>query len=139
MEFPDDVDDLLERAILGRDLGGPSPYEDVLHRDLLFAMRCLADQDVSPALTQRLVQEFVQAWLHPPHGRRYESLGQQARQIAQAARGSAAERILTPRLLTALRDESADVRYSAAQALSQAAAQPDAAAAEIPPRKWTRR
>ena len=41
MEFPADVDDLIEEAILGKELGGRSPYEHILHRDLLFAVRCL--------------------------------------------------------------------------------------------------
>jgi len=120
MEFPDDVDHLIEEAILGQELGGPSPYEHVLHRDLLFAVRCLGDQDVSAGLRQRLVGEFVRCWLDPQQAGKYGPLWRRMAQVAQALRGSAAEIALTGSLIAALQDESEDVRIRAADALSNA-------------------
>jgi hypothetical protein len=122
MEFPDDVDDLIEEAILGQGLGGPSPYEHILHHDLLFAVRCLGDQDVGTGLRKRMVNKFVQCWLDQEQASKYQPLQQHCEEIAQALRGSPAEATLRGSLITALldRSESADVRGRAASALRNA-------------------
>jgi len=129
MEFPADVDDLIEEAILGKDLGGRSPYEHILHRDLLFAVRCLGDQDVSVGLRRRLVDEFAGCWVDEERGGKYEPLRRRCEQIAQALHDSPAEGTLRECLLAALQDESADVRGRAALALSDATDQPQVVSA----------
>ena len=129
MEFPDDVDDLVEEAILGEGLGGPSPYEPVLQRDLLFAVKCLGDQDMSADLRRRLVNGFVQVWLDPEQGGMYRPLWRQIEEVAEAVQGSAAGITLAECLLPALDDEAARVRASAAAALRNATTQPEVVSA----------
>ncbi len=115
MEFPDDVDALVEEAILGKNLGGPSPYEDILHRDLLFAVRLLGDQDIGPSLCRVIVEKFIDLWLYKLG--EYTSLQQHIAQIASTLRGSQAESIMREVLLMALRDERDFSWWSAVAAL----------------------
>jgi hypothetical protein len=129
MEFPDGVDDLIEAAILGQGLGGPSPYEEILRRDLLFAVRCLGDQDVSVGLQEQLIGKLVECWLDPEGAGKYRPLEQNVERIARALRDSPADVTLRERLFSALGDESESVRGSAADALRNATLTADAVAA----------
>jgi len=117
MEFPDDVSDLVEQAILGQDLGGPSPYEEILHRDLLFALRVLGDQDVNVALRKQIVDGAFGLWMDEEGAEKYKSLQEHFEQIIQAIQGSMAGNELNSFFVNALRDSSIDVRTGAANAL----------------------
>ena len=120
MEFPDDVDHLFEEALLGENLGGPSPYEPLLHRDLLFAVRAMGDQDTGPALRRRLVREFVRVWFDPQGARQFDLLKERWANVFSALPGSAAYTEAAPHLLAALQDPDEDVRARAASALGKA-------------------
>jgi HEAT repeat protein len=121
MEFPDDVDDLFEEALLGKELGGPSPYEHRLHRDLLFAVRVLGDQDTSPTLRRRLVGDFVKFWLNPQDGRKFSLLSNRCIKTLQTLRDSAAYSDAIAALLVELKKNLVnDVRAGAAWALRNA-------------------
>ncbi len=121
MEFPDDVDALIEEAILGKERDSPSPYEEILHRDLLFAIRCLDDQDAGPHLRRWLVSEFSKLWLDRKGHSISNSLRDRITHDIQSIQGSPAGVDLEHLLLAALQDENADVRRNIAFILKQLA------------------
>ncbi len=110
MEFPEDVDDLIAEAVLGENLVGPSPYEDLLNRDLLFAVRCLGDQDVSVGLMKRLVEKFVKLWHDVEEKGKYGPLRERIVRVMAALLGSQAGVELEAIMLDALHDENENVR-----------------------------
>ena len=66
LDFPQDATELIEAAVLaqGEEAGefglAPSPYEDLLARDYLFALRCLGDRiQVLPTLREVLLERLV--------------------------------------------------------------------------------
>ena len=70
------VDDLVRTAILAQGeeaqrLGfQPSPYEDLLGQDYLFALQCLADDIHLPTLRKPLLGQLLQEWVyHKGRGR----------------------------------------------------------------------
>ncbi len=70
------VDDLVRTAILAQGeeaqrLGfRPSPYEDLLGQDYLFALQCMADDIHLPALRKPLLGQLIQEWVyHKGRGR----------------------------------------------------------------------
>lgn len=120
MEFPDDMSDLVEHAILGKDLGGPSPYEEILHRDLLFALRALGDQDVNVKLRKQIVDSAYELWMDAESVGKYKPLRERLSQIIQTIQGSVAGDDLNNQFVTTLRDENATRYASAASALRNA-------------------
>ena len=67
LDYPEDSAELVEAAVLARgeaaeDLNlKPSPLEDLLGRDFLFALRCLADEiPLGPQLTRHLIEGGLQ-------------------------------------------------------------------------------
>ena len=107
----DFVDDLVEAVWKAN-----SPYDDLLHRDLLMAARCLADDvDVSYDLRHRIIEDLFAHW----HMTRYEKLRQEMMEAFVAMRGSACEDEVVGDLLAALRDEEWPVRRRAASVLSK--------------------
>jgi HEAT repeat protein/energy-coupling factor transporter ATP-binding protein EcfA2 len=107
----DFADDLVEAIWKAK-----GPYDDILHRDLLMAARCLADDvDVSYDLRRRILDELSHLW----RTTRYEKLRQETVETLVAMRGSACEGEVVRALLGALRDEDSDVRWNAAWALSE--------------------
>jgi HEAT repeat protein len=129
MEFPDDVDALIEEAILGKELDGPSPYESVLHRDLLFAIRCLGDQDVGPHLRMRLVNEFSELCLDRKERSISDSMSVRINQDIKSIQGSPAWVDLEHLLLASLHNENADTRRYAVIALRNTVQQPEVVSA----------
>ena len=123
MEFPDDVSDLVEQAILGKDLGGPSPYEEILHRDLLFALRVLVDQDVNVALRTKIVKDAYELWMDEEGVGKYRSLEKRLGKIIETIQGSTAGNDLNNHFMIALQNENKDVRASAIVALGNATVQ----------------
>ena len=109
---------------MGRNLGGPSPYEDILHRDLFFAAQCLADQDVDVNVCIQLIDQFFSVLLnHDPSI--FDPMSTRADRIVSALTGSSAERTLLGQLLNALQDTSSAVRGRAVSALGSATDQPE--------------
>ena len=120
MEFPDDVTELVEEAILGRDLGGPSPYEEILFSDLLFAVRAVGDQDVDVQLRTHLANQFIVLWLANRGKGKYQSLQTRAQNIMAIIQDSQIGQGIIAALVTALKDENQNVRANAASALGNA-------------------
>ncbi|MBV7326785.1 HEAT repeat domain-containing protein [Chloroflexi bacterium TSY] len=128
-EFPDDVDSLVQEAILGRELGGPSPYEEILQRDLLFALRCLGDQEVGPTLQQNLISQALHAYFVGTTVGRIPALESLILQrITEIQRSKAGHAFLNA-FINKLSDESESVRRSAALALSNATLSEEAVSA----------
>lgn len=106
-EFPDDVDELVREAILGENLGGPSQYEDILHRDLLFAVRCMGDQDLGAKLRDKLVREFVRVWQDDVNGAgKYIFLKEEMVKVFQEIEESQAGKKLLYAFMTDIQDQS---------------------------------
>ena len=66
LDYPEEAADLIEEAVLARNGSSgatglvPSPYEHLLGRDFLFAVRCLADQvPVAASLMSELVTRMA--------------------------------------------------------------------------------
>jgi HEAT repeat protein len=120
MEFPGDVTELIEEAILGKDLGGPSPYENILHRDLFFALRCLGDQDVQDSLRTRLINQTLELWLNSEAGRRFEPLARALSHILHMIQDSPVGKEFEQALVRILQNKQSSSRDVAAFALSNA-------------------
>lgn len=119
MEFPAGVSELIEQAILGKDLGGPSPYEAILKRDLIFALRCLGDQDADHELRCKVVAATIQSVTNADGGVQYELRQKRLLQTIQVIQGSPVAQDLEEGLLNALHDANAEIRKHAAHALSK--------------------
>ena len=79
LDSPDEAEELLEAAILAEgeeahELGlTPSPYEDMLGRDYLFALRCLGDRiPMRAQLRQRLVRRLARELLYREGSAQYD-------------------------------------------------------------------
>jgi HEAT repeat protein len=127
----DDVSDLIEEAILGKDLGGPSPYEDILHRDLFFAVRVLGDQDVKPALQDTLLKQFLDIWLEEDGRGKFTPVREGWENIHRAIENSKAGQTLLKMLIDTLKDPEASVRASVTIALGNVSLFPEAVSAFI--------
>jgi hypothetical protein len=67
------------------------PFEDVLHRNLLFAAECLAEcDDVAPAQTQAIVEELVRLYIGHDGACRFASLRAEVRRLVSRLRANAA-------------------------------------------------
>ncbi len=117
MEFPDDVTELVEESILGKNLGGSSPYEEILCRDLLFAVRAVGDQDVDVQLRNKLAEQFMTLWLDGKGKGKYQTIQNRAQNIMKDIQASQIGRKIFSALLAALKDENKRVRASAAVTL----------------------
>ena len=137
LEYPAEANELVETAILAEgeeasELGfTPSPYENLLGRDYLFALRCLGDNiPVRPKLMKRLIERSADECLHDSGSARFQSYKKALRERLAYLRGSAGANVLLPLLLTALHDADATVRFNAARSLGQLGqASPDSIAA----------
>ena len=136
---PEDAADLLETAIMtqgeeAKELDFfPSPYEDLLGQDDLFALRCLGDNiPARPPLLKQLMERLAGELLHhtaPAQFQRYrDALNERLSYVGASEVAS----VLLSRLITALHDSNADVRSSTAQSLGQLGqASPEAVAALV--------
>jgi HEAT repeat protein len=129
MEFPDDVTELVEEAVLGKNLGGPSPYEEVLFRDLLFAVRAIGDQDIDVQLRNKLADQFTILWLDNKGRGKYQTIQERAQNVMGNILDSQIGQRVVTALLTALKDENENVRATAATALKNAIDSPQVIAA----------
>jgi len=131
MEFPDDVTELVKEAILGENLGGPSPYEEVLFRDLLFAVRAVGDQDVDVKLRNKLAEHFTILWLDDEGKGKYQTIQNRVQNIMGDIEESQIGQKIITALIAALNDQNENVRASAASALRNATNSPEAVTALI--------
>jgi len=100
--------------LVRRILEAESPYDDILHRDLLLAGRCLADDvAVDEKLRKRILDEmFEQFWQG-----KYRGLRSRAMDVLTAMSGSRYEGGVAWHLVKALDDDDRSVRSRAAEAL----------------------
>ncbi|MEK7831703.1 MAG: HEAT repeat domain-containing protein, partial [Acidobacteriota bacterium] len=120
-QSPDDANMLVRTAILAEgelaEQQGfkPSEYEDILHRDLFLAARCLADDvPVYPELRQQIVNRLCELYFDPKSP---WSLKEDIRQSFALLGGSNATDDLIEILLGRINDSEAYVRSAAARAL----------------------
>jgi len=126
LEYPADASTLAETAILARGdearkLGfTPSPYEDLLGQDYLFALRCLGDSiPVRPSLLNQLLERMSDELLHHTGSARFERYRQALLERLAYLEGSAGASLLFPRLVSAPHDARTGVRMQAAWGLGQ--------------------
>jgi HEAT repeat protein len=124
--FPGMPGDIIRSAILaeGEDAEEegfkPSPYESVLHRDLLFAAQCIGDcVTIEPGLRRQVVERLVNLYLDPTGAGKYLTLRERIAEALNYLSNSEAANEAAEMALAALRDENAAVRSSAAEALSE--------------------
>ena len=120
-QSPDDADMLVRSAILAEgELAQqqgfkPSEYEDILHRDLFLAARCLADDvPVYPELRQQIVNRLCELYFDP---KTHDSLTEGIRQSFALLGGSKATDDLIEVLLGRLTDSEKSVRSAAVREL----------------------
>ncbi len=124
LDSPEDAADLVETAILARgedadEMGfRSSPYESLLARDYLFALRCLGDDiPVSPLPLKQFVSRLSGELLQHDGPARFQRYRQALSERLDDLAGSRAGKMLSSLLLTALQDADASVRQRAVDAL----------------------
>ncbi len=117
LDFPEETGELLETAILAEgkeaeELGfQPSEYEDLLGRDYLFALRCLADQiPVDPQLIKKLTGRLADELLHNTGLARFRRYRQMLQKRLESLRGSDAAPLLIRRFNPELHNPDTQVR-----------------------------
>lgn len=126
LEYPTEASALVETAILAkgdeaREFGfSPSPYEDLLGRDYLFALNCLGDSiPVRPRLLKQLVERMSDELLHHTASGRFERYRQAlCERLAQKEESEGAT-LLFPLLVSALHNTDVFVRLRAAESLGK--------------------
>ncbi len=121
-DYPVFASELVEQAVLawGEKAGdlSPSPHEDILHRDLLFAARCIVEGiGLDAALRRRVVRELLHIYFDHEGQGRYPLLREQIISTFIQLRTGDAQPDLTGVLLLALKDPDWTVRVSGARAL----------------------
>jgi hypothetical protein len=105
-QFYDDTHELLQ-AILEAD----SPYERVLHRDLLFAAACVGDSvNVAPRLRQQIAGRLLSLYCDRRHAGRYRLLQNQVKEALLTLcndQGDAAVETALAQKLTSCADRTA--------------------------------
>ena len=124
--YPDLPGELIRTAILAegeaaREEGfTPSLYEDVLHRDLLFAAQCIGDcVTIESELRCRVVEQLVKLYLDSKGAGKYKTLREKIVGLLNYLKNSEAANEAAETALAALRDKNEDVRSSAAEALGE--------------------
>ena len=126
LDSPDDAAELLETAIMAEGEEAeelsftPSPYEYLLGRDYLFALRCLGDNiPTRPRFMQKLIGRLVDELLHRTNSARFNRYRQALSKRLKYLQGSEAASALLPHLINAMHDADEHVRYAAAESLGQ--------------------
>ena len=123
----EDASDLIEAGVLARgaraaELGHrPSPFEDLLRRDLFFAARLLgAGAEARPAITGEIVRDLMALWLNGDRDSigRYTLIFDAARQVLSQLDGTQAARRALGIALEALGDKDEHRRAFAADAVT---------------------
>lgn len=120
-DSPDDAAELVEQAILAQGGGfAPSPYEDVLGRDFLFALRCVGDGILpSPAVQQQLAARAADEVLYGRGLGSYDAYWQRAFDLFALLKDTPLQSMLVQQSLRALSNEDSWVRYCAVDSLGQ--------------------
>jgi hypothetical protein len=137
LDAPEDAADLLETAIMAQGEEAkeldfvPSPYEDLLGQDYLFTPRCLGDNiPARPTLLKQVMERFASELLHHTGLARFERYREALHERLSYVGASEVASVLLSRLITALHDSNADVRFNAADSLGRLSqASPEAIAA----------
>ncbi|MCC6904474.1 MAG: HEAT repeat domain-containing protein, partial [Anaerolineae bacterium] len=108
----DDVSDLIEAAVLtesgaltGFNTNAPTPFEDLLHRDLFFAAQLLGEGiEVRPEITRRVVTGLLDLWLKGDREStgRFSYIFNQARRHLANLDGTSASQIALQTILSHL-------------------------------------
>jgi HEAT repeat protein len=124
--FPNMPGDIIRSAILAEGADdeeedfAPSLYEDVLHRDLLFAAQCIGDcVTIEPALRRQVVERLVKLYLDPTRAGKYQTLRVRIAEALNYLRNSEAANEAAEMAQAALQDDNEEVRISAAWALGE--------------------
>lgn len=122
--YPDLPGELIRTAILAESeeaqrMGfSRSPHEDVLHRDLLLAVRCIGDcVSVDTGLRQQVVERIVNFYLDVNGAGRYEYLRERILSLFDYFQGLASEDDAARLLIDALGDKEAYVQRVSIEAL----------------------
>ncbi|MBE0683073.1 MAG: HEAT repeat domain-containing protein [Anaerolineales bacterium] len=126
VQYPDELAALIKKALLGEDLGGPSPYEEILHRDLLIAVRFLGDMDVKSELRKELVQKFFQLWLDCNNLDKTNYLREYIIRVAHTLQGGPVQKELLDNLIQAIVDKNQQLSISSIEILHNATLTPQA-------------
>lgn len=130
LDFPDQAIELLETAILAQgeeaeELGfTPSPYEAILGRDYLFALRCLADQiPADPILVKQLMRRLADELLRRAGSARFQRYRQALEARLAHLKGSLGVTDLVAALIDGLSDTDENVRLQAVRTLAELASE----------------
>jgi len=126
LDSPEDAADLLETAIMAQGEEAkelaffPSPYENLLGQDYLFALRCLGDNiPARPTLLKQVMERLAGELLHHTAPARFSRFREALNERLSYLGASEVASVLLSRLITALHDSEADVRFYAAESLGQ--------------------
>jgi len=126
LDYPEEAAELLETAILAQgeeaeELGlGPSPHEELLGWDYLFALRCLGDQiPADRRLVHKLTERLAGELLHRTGSARFQRYRQALEERLSTLAGSDMAAALVLTLVAALCGADWNVRARAAESLGQ--------------------
>ena len=92
-----------------------SSYEDILHRDLLLAGRCVADDvDMSPKLRNEVVDRLVDLYIDTP----YSKLREEILRIFESSQGSLGWGKVKDTLMEKVKSESENVQINVINAIT---------------------
>ena len=139
LDYPEETEELFETAILaeGEEAQNsgitPSPYEEILGRDYLFALRCLGDQiPAAPQIIHTLMKRLSEELVYQTGSARFRRYREVLEERLSYLPGSEAATELNQFLIIPINDEDSSVRISAAQSLGQLGqASPEVTAALI--------
>ncbi len=110
--------ELIERAILEDGAPDPDPYEDLIGRNYVFTLRCLADHvPINDNLMERLITRLTKELLYEEGSAGFDRYQQSLQERLKYLRGSPTAAKLLPKLVNATVDADADVRLRAITAL----------------------
>lgn len=125
-DSPIEASELLEMAILAegedaKELGfTPNPYEDLLGRDYLFALRCLGDHiPAHPILVRRLIRRQADEMLYRTGSARFQRYQLALEERLKHLNGSEGASEFIPFLVAALDDPDSRVRLRTVQIAEQ--------------------
>ncbi|MEM7535172.1 MAG: HEAT repeat domain-containing protein [Chloroflexota bacterium] len=126
LEYQAEARDLFETAVLARgaeakELGfASSEHEDVLARDYLFALRCLADHIPAHRRTiVRLINRLAEETLQHSDLMRFQAYRNRVSMLLTALTGSHAAEPLALKFVAALKDDYSSMRERAAASLGE--------------------
>ena len=124
--YPEDATELVRTAVLAQGDESkkrgfePSVNEEILHRDLLLAVRAIGDSvNLDPTFCRELIQALMQIYFDAYGSGRYVALEKRILVVLRSLRGSKIAENASEVSLLMLRNEEPRVRARAAAALGQ--------------------